>query len=233
MIEIKNISKTYKKVKALDNVSVKIEKGEIFLLLGNNGAGKTTLLKLILRLIFPDSGSIVLNRKNLKIGYMQEEKFGKSEWTVEQILKCVGELENISMYELNKKIEDVLLKCQLLKKRKAKIKELSKGLKQRIKWAQAILLDPPLLILDEPTSGLDPMGKIEVRRWIKKEKDKGKTIIISTHLLDEMEKIGTYFSILTNGKLADEGKINKLVSEDLETHFYNIIKKERKNECDY
>jgi ABC-2 type transport system ATP-binding protein len=231
MIEIKNISKSYKKVKALDNVSVKITEGEIFLLLGPNGAGKTTLLKLLLELIFPDSGSIVINR-DIKIGYMQEEKFGKSEWKVDQILRCVGELGNIPVDELNKRIEEVLEKCQLLKKRKAKIKELSKGLRQRVKWAQTVLLNPPLLILDEPTSGLDPIGKVEIREWIKEEKEKGKTIIISTHLLDEMEKIGTYFSILVNGKLVDEGKVDKLVSKDLETYFYNIVKKERKNECD-
>lgn len=117
-------------------------------------------------------------------------------------------------------------RLKLKEKRESRIKELSHGLKQRLKWAQAILLEPEILVLDEPTSGLDPIGKVEMRKWIKEEKEKGKTIIISSHLLDEMEKIGDRFIILVNGKKKDEGLIEKLKEKDLEAHFYNVVKGE-------
>jgi len=231
MIEVINIEKSYKDIKALKGVSFKVKEGEIFLILGPNGAGKTTLMKIILGLLFPDEGKILLERK-VTFGYMQEEKVGKPDWKVERYLRFVGELGGLDKKEIENRIELLLERLGLKEKRNVRIKELSHGLRQRVKWAQSILLEPDVLILDEPTSGLDPIGKIEMRNWIKEEKEKGKTIIISSHLLDEMEKIGDRFLILVKGEIKDEGEIRNLQGKDLETHFYNIVKGES-NEANF
>ncbi|MCP2520944.1 ABC transporter ATP-binding protein [Candidatus Aminicenantes bacterium AC-335-A11] len=225
MIEVINLKKRYKNIKALKGISFEIKEGEIFLILGPNGAGKTTLIKIILGILFPDEGKVLFRKKPV-FGYMQEEKIGKPDWKVERYLRFIGDLGGIDKRMLNKRILGILERLKLKEKRESRIKELSHGLKQRLKWAQAILLEPEILVLDEPTSGLDPIGKVEMRKWIKEEKEKGKTIIISSHLLDEMEKIGDRFIILVNGKKKDEGLIEKLKEKDLEAHFYNVVKGE-------
>jgi ABC-2 type transport system ATP-binding protein len=226
MIEIKNIKKSYKETNALKGISLSVKKGETLLILGPNGAGKTTLMKVLLGLIYPDAGEISIDG-DVKIGYMQEERFGKPGWTVLRLLRYAGELAGLEGDVLEERIDVMLRKFQVEKKKNSRIKELSKGLRQRVKCAQAALIDPDIFILDEPTSGLDPIGKIEMRNWIKEENEKGKTIIISSHLLDEMEKTGTRFTILVEGEIRDEGDIGKLPARDLEQYFYNIVKGEQ------
>lgn len=225
MINVIDLKKSYRDVRALKGVSFEVKEGEIFLVLGPNGAGKTTLIKTILGLLFPDDGKVSFQKK-ATFGYMQEEKIGKPEWKVERYLRFVGELAGLDTRTINDRIELLLERLGLKEKREARIKELSHGLRQRVKWAQSVLLDPEILILDEPTSGLDPIGKVEMRQWIKEEKDKGKTIIISSHLLDEMEKIGDRFMILVKGEKKNEEMIGKLEGKDLEAYFYDVVKGE-------
>lgn len=225
MIKIIDLKKSYKKVKALKGISFEIKEGEIFLILGPNGAGKTTLIKIILGILFPDHGKVLFKRK-VTFGYMQEEEMGKCDWKVERYLRFIGELGGLDRKTLNHRMDFLFEKLGLKGKRVSRIKELSHGLRQRLKWAQAVLLEPEVLVLDEPTSGLDPIGKVEIRNWMKEEKTKGKTIIISSHLLDEMEKIGDRFMILANGEKKDEGIIGRLEEKDLETHFYDVVKGE-------
>ncbi len=223
MIEAIDIKKSYKNVKALKGISFEVKKGEIFLILGPNGAGKTTLMKIILGILFPDDGKVLLERK-VTFGYMQEEKIGKPDWRVERYLRFIGGLSRMDKKTLNERVELLLERFDLKEKRNVRIKELSQGMRQRVKWLQCVLLEPEILILDEPTSGLDPIGKIEMRNWIKEERDKGKTIIISSHLLDEMEKIGDRFMILAKGNKKDEGVISSLDGKDLEAHFLKVVK---------
>ncbi|MCM8804421.1 MAG: ABC transporter ATP-binding protein [Candidatus Omnitrophica bacterium] len=163
MIEVSNIKKHYGKTLALKEVSLKVEKGEIFLILGPNGAGKTTLIKIILGLLFPDDGRVILPERCV-FGYMPEENVGKPDWKVERYLKFIGELCKIEKETLYKRLYFFLEKFGLKDKRNAKIKELSHGMKQRVKLIQALLITPDILLLDEPTSGLDPIGKIEMRK---------------------------------------------------------------------
>jgi ABC-2 type transport system ATP-binding protein len=231
MISLSGVKKSYASVQALAGIDLKIEEGEIFLLLGPNGSGKTTLMKIIMGLLFPDEGNVVFQKK-VRIGYMQEEKFAKTDWSVEQYLRFIGELGGMSIPDISNRLSLLLKRYGLHEKKNTKIRELSKGLRQRVKWMQALFLDPDLYILDEPTSGLDPICKVEMRQWIKNEYERGKTILITSHLLDEMEKIGSRFVILHQGKIKGQGAVSDLKTEDLESFFYRIVK-ETKNENHY
>lgn len=223
MINIFAVKKRYPRVQALEGIDLDIAEGQIFLLLGPNGAGKTTLIKIMLGLLFADEGQVHFSKK-IRFGYMQEEKFPKTDWSVETYLRFIGELSEMKPGKIEDRVVLLLEKFALTEKRRSKIRDLSKGLRQRLKWAQALFMDPEVLVLDEPSSGLDPIGKIEMRQWIKEEYEKGKTIIISTHMLDEMEKLGSHFAILDRGRIKKQGAVADLKTEGLESFFYRVIK---------
>ncbi len=222
MIKLINIEKSYGRVKALKGVDLEIKQGEIYLILGPNGAGKTTLMKIILGLLFPDKGQVILERK-LRFGYMQEEKLAGLSWRVKKYLRFIGKVAGAEG-NLKGKLDELLEEFNLIEKSKYRIRELSHGQRQRLKLIQVALIDPEVLILDEPTSGLDPLGKAQIRGWIKKEKERGKTIIITTHLLDEMEKIADKYVILARGKKLEEGEIKDLKGTSLEERFLDVVK---------
>ena len=222
MIKITDIKKSYKDVNALKGINLTIEENKITLLLGPNGAGKTTLIKIILGILFPDSGTVVFKRE-ARIGYMQEGQVGKPDWTVERYLRFIGELCEIDRKLLSKKLEVLFDRYELKEKRNASITSLSSGQKQRVKWIQSIIVEPDVLVLDEPTSGLDPIGKIEMRKHIMQEKEKGKTVLVSSHLLDEVEKYGDNYLILVDGRIIDRGNVKSVSEKDLETYFYQIV----------
>jgi len=223
MIEVLNVRKSYKDVEALKGVDLTIKENEITLILGPNGAGKTTLMKIILGILFPDSGEVIFKR-DIRFGYMQEERVGKLNWTVGRYLKFIAELCGMDGKTFNKKLDSLLEQFELKKKRNAQIGTLSSGQKQRVKWIQSIIVEPDILMLDEPTLGLDPIGKVEMRKSIKEQKEKGKTVIVSSHLLDEVEKYGDNYIILVDGKVKDEGKVKEVGEKDLETYFYKTVK---------
>jgi len=222
-IRLQNVTKMYKKRKFLStekivgvkSVSFAVNKGEIFSLLGPNGAGKTTTLKLILGLLFPDEGEIyIFNEKVLpltknqihRIGFIPELPYFYPYLTPYEVLTLYAKLSCNNHTKINNKtlkrtIEEVLEKVGLKDAARRKMREFSKGMLQRVAIAQAILHEPEILIFDEPVAGLDPVGIRDIREMILAFKNENKTILMSSHIISEVEKISDRVGILHMGKL--------------------------------
>lgn len=207
MINVSNLTKEYSGHKALDNVSFKIKKGEIVGLLGPNGAGKTTTMRIMTGFLPMTDGSVVIDgvdvyEDSLKaresLGYLPESTPLYPQMKVKEYLAFIADLKHLSKEEKKKQIPEVAVKCGLEDKMSVLIKFLSKGYKQRVGIAQALLGDPKLVILDEPTIGLDPNQIVEIRKLIK-ELGKTKTIILSTHILQEVSAVCTKVIIMNEG----------------------------------
>jgi ABC-2 type transport system ATP-binding protein len=209
VLSIKNLSKHYGKIKALDNVSLEIKKGNIFGILGPNGSGKTTTLGMILDVINPTSGEYHWfgNEANKdtrkKIGAILEHPIFYPYLTAVQNLKIVCDIKDVS-YD---KIGEVIDQVGLTERKETKYKTYSLGMKQRLAIASALLCDPLVMILDEPTNGLDPQGIAEIRELIIEIANSGKTILLASHLLDEVQKVCTHFAVLRRGKLVHTGLV--------------------------
>lgn len=219
-IELKNVSKHYKNIKAVDDLSLKIFKDDIYGFLGPNGAGKSTSIRMILSLIKPTSGTINLFGHNLsekknetlsKIGALIEKPDFYKYLTARKNLEILGKISKVKY--LNDKIDEVLNLVDLTKRQDSKVKTFSQGMKQRLGIAQSLLHDPSLIILDEPANGLDPQGQIEMRELIKRiNREKEITIVISSHILAEVEQIATRMIIINKGKSIVEGDVKELLS---------------------
>ncbi|MFH1352297.1 MAG: ABC transporter ATP-binding protein [bacterium] len=217
-IEISDVTKRYRKnhffktkvTVGVQGLTLNIFKGEIYCLLGLNGAGKTTTVKLILNLIFPDSGKIFVFGEKLtpsvisRIGYVSESPYLFPDLTGMELLDLMGILSGMGKKARQRKIGELMEFLTLADFVKRKIKEYSKGMQQRILLAQSLLHDPDILIMDEPYSGLDPVGIAEMRNYIKELNASGKTIFLTSHLIAETEKVATRAGILKNGKIARE-----------------------------
>ncbi|ACD22816.1 lantibiotic protection ABC transporter ATP-binding protein [Clostridium botulinum] len=228
ILETKNLSKTFKKQEAVKEVSIKVEKNSIYGLLGPNGAGKSTILKMITGMIKPSFGEILFN----------DHKWSRND------LKLIGSLiesaplyENLSARENLKvrttvlglpdsRIDEVLDIVDLKNTGKKKSGQFSMGMKQRLGIAIALLNNPKLLILDEPTNGLDPFGIQELRELIKSFPKKGITVILSSHILSEVEQIADHIGIICGGVLGYQGELRK--GEELEKLFIDIAGKHRR-----
>jgi ABC-2 type transport system ATP-binding protein len=206
-IKINNVTKIYGKQKALDNVSFQVNSGEIVGFLGPNGAGKSTLMKIITSFIPPTEGDVYVNglnvlehQKEVKklIGYLPEQNPLYNEMYIVEFLNFVAGLYNIK--NRVERIDKIIQLTGLEPEIEKKIGALSKGFKQRVGLAQAIIHDPKILILDEPTSGLDPNQIIEIRNLIK-ELGKEKTVLLSTHIMQEVDAICDKIIIISNGKI--------------------------------
>lgn len=206
-ISVKNITKLYGNQKALDNVSFEISSGEIFGFLGPNGAGKSTMMKIITGFIPPTSGEVFVNGLDIvengievrrQIGYVPENNPLYLDMYVKEYLTFVARLYKIGNKEAKRKVEEIIVKTGLSLEQKKKIGALSKGYRQRVGLAQALVHDPTVLILDEPTSGLDPNQIIEIRNLIA-EVGKQKTVLLSTHIMQEVEAICNRIIIINNG----------------------------------
>ena len=213
-IEVKNITKFYKDQKALNNVSFSIEKGEIVGFLGPNGAGKSTLMKIITGYINSFEGEVLVNGFNIvsdkikaqkSIGYLPEHNPLYLDMFVKEYLFFNAAIHQVSKNEVSKIIE----KVGLLPEAHKKIHELSKGYRQRVGIAAALLHNPDVLILDEPTTGLDPNQLIEIRNLIK-EVGKNKTVLFSTHIMQEVEAICDRVILLNKGEIVADKKLNEL-----------------------
>lgn len=212
----------------LKDINLKIEKGTIYGFLGPNGAGKTTTIRLLLGLLIPSSGNIQLFDKSLatdslkifkNIGAMIETPSLYEHLTGFDNLQITRKLKNVS----NKRIDQVLEIVKLTDASKTRVKAYSLGMKQRLGLALSLLSEPELLILDEPTNGLDPQGMIETRELLfKLNKDFGTTILISSHLLSEIEKIVTHLGIIKKGKMIFQGTIAELHNLQLEHSFIQL-----------
>jgi len=187
MLECKNLKKSYKQKCVVDNLSFSVNKGEIFAFLGSNGAGKTTTIKMILGLVGIDSGEVKLT-ENVRIGYSPETPYFPPFLTGSEVLEYYAGIQKIPKKERKTEITK-LLETVGLENDKTRVKKYSKGMLQRLALAQALLGNPNLLILDEPTAGLDALGRLEIMQLIEKLKHSGKTIIINSHILNDIERI--------------------------------------------
>jgi len=216
MIEAKSLCKSYGIFKAVDDLSFKVEAGQVLGFLGPNGAGKSTTMKMLTGFLAPTSGTALINgidvvenpvaaRKN--IGYLPEGAPSYGEMTVLQFLTFIARARLIGEPDLSASVERAITKLNLSKVRNQPIDTLSKGFKRRVGLAQAIIHDPQILILDEPTDGLDPNQKREVRRLIR-DMAQDKIIIISTHILEEVAAVCNRVMIIANGRLlADDSPL--------------------------
>ena len=214
MIEVKGLVKTYGPKRAVDGVSFSVKRGEILGFLGPNGAGKSTTMKMITGFLRPDAGTATVDGVDVttdpvnvkrKLGYLPESAPAYPEMTVEEFLGFIANVRGFRAADARRaQVDRAIQLTHLAPVRKQTIETLSKGFKQRVGFAQALLHDPPALILDEPTDGLDPNQKIEVRTLIKNMAVE-KTIILSTHILEEVEAICTRVIIISQGRVvADE-----------------------------
>lgn len=219
-IKVTNITKFYEQQKALDDVSFSIEKGEIVGFLGPNGAGKSTLMKILTGYLEPTSGEAVVNGFSLEtdklqaqksIGYLPEHNSLYTEMYVREYLAF-----NASIYKIPKTgIEEVIEQTGLLPEANKKIEQLSKGYRQRVGLANALLHDPEVLILDEPTTGLDPNQLVEIRDLIR-ETGKEKTIFLSTHIMREVEALCDRVIIINKGRIVADKKLAELRDEQVQ-----------------
>jgi len=225
VIEITNLTKDYEvgffrksKVRALDGLSLSIDRGEIFGFLGANGAGKTTTLKLLMRLIFPTGGSAQILGHDIRdasmhqrIGYLPENPYFYDYLTAREFLDYCGEIFGLRAADRKKRTADLLARVKLDEKRwDTQLRKFSKGMLQRVGLAQSLVNDPEIVFLDEPMSGLDPVGRREVRDLIAALRDEGKTVFMCSHILSDIEVLCDRVAILKRGRLAQVGYLDEL-----------------------
>ncbi len=226
VIEIRNLTKDYRdfwgrrKVRALNSLSLDIYKGEVFGLLGPNGSGKTTTMKLLLGLLFPTEGEItILGKpasdvtKNERIGYLPEESYLYRFLNAEETLDFYGRLFDMPEDVRRQRIEELIQLVGLEHARHRQLKEYSKGMTRRIGLAQALINDPDLILLDEPTTGLDPLGTRDMKDLILKLRDQGKTVVMCSHLLADVQDVCDRIGILYEGELKELGRVDDLLKE--------------------
>ncbi len=222
ILEVRGLTKSFKKFRAVDDLSFTIQRGEVYGFLGQNGAGKSTTMRMVLGLIFPDSGSIFIDGKE----FNNDRRY---------LLKNVGAIierpdlygylsgwDNLRMFASltgkqigDERIDEVLTIVGLKGREKDKVGAYSQGMKQRMGIAIAMVHDPELLILDEPTNGLDPQGIADMRSLIRSlSKDHGKTVLVSSHLLYEIEQVASSMLIIHKGKKVSDGKVSELLHPD-------------------
>ncbi len=226
VVEIDGLTKLYRSwlggtgVLALNQLTLEVQEGETFALVGPNGSGKTTCLKLLLGLLFPTSGQTKLfglqvgdMRVKRLIGYMPETPYFYDHLTGEQLLRYFAQLFGLRGSQQRRRIDDLLALVGMSERRNMLLRHYSRGMLQRIGLAQALLNDPQLLILDEPTSGLDPVGAYQIRSLIGELRRQGKTILLSSHLLNEVERLCDRVGVLYRGNLKACGTVEELVPQ--------------------
>ena len=230
VVETKNLTKIYRdfwgrqKVRALKALDLQIHRGEVFGLLGPNGSGKTTTMKLLLGLLCPTSGEVnILGRpagdvsKNERIGYLPEESYLYRFLNAEETLDFYGRLFKMSGPVRRQRVSQLISMVGLESAKKRQLREYSKGMTRRIGLAQALINDPDLVILDEPTSGLDPIGTRNMKDLILRLKEEGKTVIMCSHLLADVQDVCDRIGILYQGELKELGSVDDLLKVSDET----------------
>lgn len=230
VIETQNLTKIYRdfwgrqKVRALNALDLEVKKGEIFGLLGPNGSGKSTTIKLLLGLLFPTSGRAVVFgenatevTKNERIGYLPEESYLYKFLTAEETLDFYGRLFDMPSSERKDRVQSLIEQVGLSHAKRRQLREYSKGMTRRIGLAQALINDPDLVLLDEPTSGLDPLGTREMKDMILKLRDDGKTVVMCSHLLGDVQDVCDRIAILYQGDLKELGRVDSLLQVSDET----------------
>ena len=263
LINATNLKKSFDKFIAVDNINLKVDRGEVVGFLGPNGAGKSTTMKMLTGFLEPDDGEIFINGINLKsnplrakeyIGYLPEGAPSYSDMIVSDFLTFIGKMRGLSNKILINRLDEMADQINLKEMWNRPVETLSKGFKRRVGIAQALIHDPDILILDEPTDGLDPNQKHEMRNLIRKI-SKNKAIVISTHILEEVEAVCSRAIIIANGKLLAHdtpqnlenkylnkntlsikvsGQINNVVSKDIKSSIkYEEIKIQKLDKSTY
>ena len=220
VIETHELRKSYGRIEALKGVSLRVEKGQIYGLLGQNGAGKTTLIKILLGIVRKTDGEAGLLGRTAgdpdarrQVGYLPEDHQFPGYHTGFSLMDFYGALYGVPVDDRRKKIPETLELVGIAGRMHSKIRTYSKGMKQRLGIAQALLHDPDLIILDEPTDGVDPLGRREIRELMTRLKERGHTIFLNSHLLGEVELICDRVAILQQGQLVREGTIAELTKQ--------------------
>lgn len=223
MIKVENLTKKYGGFTALRDASFELKEGEVVGLLGPNGAGKTTLLRILVSFLEPTEGKVEIRGMNVgnpllaekikgSIGYLPEQAPLYEDMLVSEYLEFIGRMQGIDEEDMEEKVDDVIKRCGLLEKKNAEISTLSKGYRQRVGIAQALIHDPRIVILDEPTTGLDPNQRIEIRDLIK-DIGKDHTVILSSHILSEVQSTCSRVIIINRGKIVADGNPEELERE--------------------
>jgi ABC-2 type transport system ATP-binding protein len=237
MIELKNIVKKYGDLVAVDNISLKINKGEIVGLLGPNGAGKSTTMKILTGFLYPNSGNVIIDGVNMKedsilakskIGYMPENNPLYKEMLVADLIEYALDIHNFDQSRYEERINYVVKATGIQNVFYRPVAELSKGYRQRVGLAQTLVHDPEILILDEPTEGLDPNQRREIRELIKKL-GKDRTVIISTHVMQEVEAMCNRIIIINKGEIIKDGSKDEILSGAAGGNAVNLRIKGRKS----
>jgi ABC-2 type transport system ATP-binding protein len=224
-IEIEHLSKEYpygflnlKKKISLEDLSMRVDTGEVFGFLGPNGAGKSTTIKLLMRLIFPDRGTARILGKSIddvsmhqETGYLPEQPYFYDYLTAAELLDYFARFHGLTATDRKTRVQNMLKKVGLETAKKIQLRKYSKGMLQRVGLAQAILHDPQVVILDEPMSGLDPLGRREVRDIILELKKDGRTVLFSTHILSDAEMLCDRVGVIVGGKLRGVGTPGEMV----------------------
>jgi len=218
IISAENLSKSYGATKAVDKLHLHIQKGEFFGFLGPNGAGKTTTIRMLTGILKPDHGKILIDNYSLEdklkianlIGVIPESR-GFYEWmTAVEYLGFFADLYKIAGKEKEERIASLLLEVDLTKRKNSRIATYSRGMKQRLGLARALINNPQVLFLDEPTLGLDPQGQEDIQQLLKKLNTGGVTIFLSSHLLNEVSNLCSRIGIINNGQMVIEGTIDEI-----------------------
>ncbi len=218
-LEVKNLTKTFDKLVAVNRASFEVPEGSIFGLIGRNGAGKTTTIRMMMNIYLPDEGEVILKGAKVgqefknKVGYLPEERGLYKKMKVLETLLYFAEVKGKSGREVHKKAEEYLKRFELYDRRLSKVEDLSKGNQQKIQFISTILHDPDFIILDEPFSGLDPVNTNLLKDIILEMKQKGKVIIFSTHLMDFAEKMCDHIAMIDHGKIILKGSLKEIKSK--------------------
>jgi ABC-2 type transport system ATP-binding protein len=218
-LEIRNLSKSFGNLKAVDDVSFQVPEGSIFGLIGRNGAGKTTTIRMMMNIYLPDSGEVFLRGvkigseiKNI-VGYLPEERGLYPKMKVLETLLFFAEIKGKKGKDLNKRAKEYLERFDLADRINSKIEELSKGNQQKVQFIISIFHDPEIIMLDEPFSGLDPINTNLLKEIVLEKKRQGKIIILSTHLMDFAEKMCDHLAMIDHGKIILHGALSDIKSK--------------------
>ena len=215
MIALKNIEKRFGKFHVLKNISLSVQPGKITAIVGPNGSGKTTIIKSILGLVKPDSGDITINSKSVigeylyrkNIGYMPQVASFPENLTVQEVIKMISDLRDEKI-NIESNLIDIL---NLIPEMSKQIKNLSGGNKQKLSAYIALIFNPSIIILDEPTAGLDPVASSNLKQRILEERTKGKTIILTSHIMSEIEELADNILFLIDGRIVFDGEVKDLI----------------------
>lgn len=230
VISVSRLSKTYrsgfrlKRIQALDDVSFEIGRGEIFGFLGPNGAGKTTLIKILMGLAEPSAGAVLVlgrpprdARMKSRVGFLPEQPYFYEYLTATEFLRLAAQLTGVTPGDVDARVSGLLRLVRMERAADQQMRGFSRGMLQRMGIAQALVGDPDLVVLDEPMGGLDPIGRKEFRDIIVSLRERGKTVLFSTHILSDVEMICDRVGTIISGRIVDVGRLTEILSEEIES----------------